>query len=423
MKSVGAKKLARGADTNSILAFGLANVGAGFVNIMRMPILLQHLGVGAFGFFMACMTLGPWAVFLLGGSKVQVREYLSPMSSSEQSAVAGYFVRRAARLGIHSSLLILVLGELIVFTFGRDWTSISVLDRYLLPVVIAIPAAAAPLSGTFSGILDAQSRQNLNSVMIFCINLLTFPMTLVGVNAGWTWSSLLFLSMSGFWLPGLANGFFIRFRLRSVETHQYHLPTRAVVLASSQSVGSLLSSGLDQFAVAFSCGAAVNANYAVHTRLMLPLSIPPAALAPSQFKSSAVLRATGRAGDISSYRVKILRKNLTISGLVATSGILWMPFLFQIVSRNRLVFDFKLTLLLVVSNLMATAFATGFHTSMSEKGLKICGWISLIVGAMNCALTFLLAHIFGTYGPAMASIFSYAVGCALWVTVWRRHIV
>jgi|GEM_PF-7004087 len=416
------KSLASRLSAVSILIFGMSQVTAAAAALVRLPMSIKYLGTQEFGLLITIVAFLPWLSLLLGGSRITTRNSLSSLDASEVMGAWRFLLKRSFLMSLQLALPLAALGILSYFV-GEQRFSQAVLPGFkAILILLVVYASGTPLFGTFAGGADALGKHNLYAGFGTVSALVSIPATWVGVQFALPLVWFVLVAAATYWLPALMIFlYFFQGIFRSKSIPGIQLGFVKTVTAASQGLGILFSSGLDVIVVAGTLGLVEAGSYGISTRLLGTIMIPAAALAPSQFRHFAQLRAT----HAPLHKVKrelraVLIRNGALTLAIALCVLAIYGYVFRLMTHDKYPTNYSLGASLAVATILSAIFATFFAASAGDLGLRIGRNLSIAIGLLNLLSTIVLTKTIGVLGPAAASIACYGLGSVLWLWYVKR---
>jgi O-antigen/teichoic acid export membrane protein len=276
--------------------------------IITTPFIIQGLGTDRFGLLsMVWVILGYFAIFDLGMGRATTK-YLAEIlgkdgqddvSSLVWSAVSVQFI-----LGILGALILIISTPLLVErVLNISFNLINEARATLYIIAIALPIVF--ISGSFSGVLEANQRFDLVNIVNIPANSLIFILPLVGIWFGMDLKGIIFLLLLVKVGSLLA---YIRFALIIHSNLRY--PSFSLSLMSSLfSYGGWIAVGnnvmnpilinLDRFLIGSLISMNALAYYSAPYEIVTRLGMIPASLTLTLFPAFSTLQGTGDRRNLS----------------------------------------------------------------------------------------------------------------------------
>jgi hypothetical protein len=408
------------ASRDSILAigfFGASQLTAAAAALIRLPMSIGYLGTHNFGLLLTIVALFPWLGLLTGGSRIAVRNLLSSLPNDE---VFGAW-RQQLTLARTLALKLFVFGSIVTGLFawvgGHFYPGQLGAELQMCLPLLLVYFSSSPILGALAGGADALGRHNLYAGLGSIAAVLSIPATWLGVHYHLTLWWFLFVASATFWMPAAGTWlWFVSTFLRHGKISRGTLTIRGLINSSSQGLGILFSSGFDVAIVASVLGVSVAGSYGISARLFGTLMIPAAALAPSQFRHFAQLRAQDQALPKIKRDVRLVfMRNLALTLVVATLVLAVYEYLFHLLSDGKYHTTLTLGLSLAVSTTLSAMFATFFAAAAGSSGIIVGRKFSVMIGFLNLILTAGLTRGLGIIGPSIASSVCFGLGIVLWI--------
>jgi O-antigen/teichoic acid export membrane protein len=383
---------------------------------------IGYLGTSDFGLLLTLIALFPWLGLLTGGSRITTRNMLSTVHEAEVFSLWRRVLSRSLLLVALLGAVFIIVGLVAFWLIETLFSGEAVQSLQWALLVLATYAAFTPVVGALAGGADALGRHNLYAGLSTGVALLSIPATWLGVCWHLPLAWFLMLASATFWLPSFL--IWIRFfpsLWRAHRTESRAPGVLEVCMASSQGLGILFSSGLDVVIVASVLGLSVAGSYGVSTRLFGTLMIPAAALAPSQFRYFAQMRAESQSlFNVKRALRRVVARNTALTIFGATMVFAMYEYIFKLMTHGAYTTSNTLGFSLAVATTLAAIFATFFAASAGSKGLRVGRNFSLTVGLLNLILTYVLTKLFGILGPSLSSTLCFGLGILLWVTKIKK---
>lgn len=410
--ALGQSKRWRSEWMRALSSFGLAQVVGMLVAVVRIPLVIDAVGVAQFGILSLFLAALPWLGLFAFSSRASLRivvaerggdiTYLSP-----EVIGAGRVSRQAGRAFLAIGV---AFGTTVWLVDGAEVA--SSLTSYLLGGAVCVIAAATIGAGSsVLGLWEAQGKVGRVNFATAGASVAGFLLILMGVWLGAPFVvyviAFIIPVYGAYWLAAMAHvpkllldrGHGLRRRRIAGDPASEQLSKKMLRITAVQQ----LQNGVDPFIIGVALGPIAVAQYSIVNRLAAVLVMLPTALQPLFVRSYAQTRASAGEEDI---RNRQLLHSSYLAGVTLALGAIFTlsgDFVVHLFTAGNVSVP---TALFVVVSLQAALFAWQVPTFAALGGAKGTQLVSRVmpwVVSLNLAASVALAH-FGVWVPTTVSV-------------------
>lgn len=371
-----------------VLSGVIAQGTVAVTTILRLPMLIQSLGVNNFAIFSA--TLGAWAlVFTVGEAQ---------RANARQLAASGVLLATSGRYAIkHSAPFTLgaLSATLLLVAFLNPTR--AVFDPWSL-VLVAVAGLVYPKYAARTGSLEGMGQFAWYQVLVIASQVLSFVLTLLLVPLHSIPAFTLAILIPSF-VPGLYATYLNRSSRIEAQSDSASSLSRRSRLFTLISLAETLAFSLDAAIVFALVGPTGSATFSLTQRFMVAFSVIPLILAPvlSVKNSKQYLSPTVK-------RFQITQMLVSVAIALALLGS--SPLLFTLASGSHLEVNIQIFIFGCLNGVIGAFLSPILQAHVQDNILGFRARLACLYALVSLSLTFTLVKLFGPSGGFMASSLS-----------------
>jgi len=394
----------------------MAQTTAFVAAIIRIPIAIHGIGIYGFGLSMVIMQSFGILSLATGASRLYTRSLISESHKDEWFSSFSKILSKSISVSIFFQSGAFLILFLVYRSNSLSFLGLGSTDCVMIIALMVLYLGNSLILGAAIGYCDVLGLYNRILLSDIITSVVSIPAVAILVWIEADIAFYIFVFSLTFTFPGIYALILIKKKnpfLFKLQKPDFNF-AKSLFLSGGQGLGMVLSTNFDLIIYTGIRGLDQASLFSITSKFAGIINAPSSALAPKQWTTFGRLRLNRVGSEF--IKKQLLRYQLVntsisivifvIIGFIAKYGLSY-------VSNGELTYNLNLYIVMGLTQLALSVYATMFAAFSGEIGKKHAWKISVIIGLVNLLLTISLTFYFGIYGPGIASFIAFSFGAVL----------